>query len=131
MSLFFERSGAISSHLLPSVPFSCVLTINYLQLRRNIIVHAQLIVVGIVNSRANGAQINRQAWRVLAAFERPSLTVFSDKDPISKGGEEVFQQHIKGAHGQPHVMIRDAGHFLQEEKGPEVARIVVDFMKGT
>jgi len=33
--------------------------------------------------------------------------------------------------GQPHVIIRDAGHFLQEEKGPEIARIVVDFMNGT
>jgi haloalkane dehalogenase len=77
------------------------------------------------------AQVNRRAWRVLSTFERPWLTVFSDKDPITRNGEQVFQQHIKGALGQPHVIIKDAGHFLQEEKGPEIARIVVDFMKKT
>jgi len=77
------------------------------------------------------AKLNRRAWRVLSEFERPWLTVFSDKDPMTRNAEQVFQQHVKGALGQPHVIIKDAGHFLQEEKGPEIARIVVDFMKGT
>jgi haloalkane dehalogenase len=71
---------------------------------------------------------NTRAWQALAGFERPWLTVFSDKDPITRKGEEIFQQRIKGARGQPHVIVKDAGHFLQEDKGPEVARIVVDFV---
>ena len=74
---------------------------------------------------------NRRAWQALGAFERPWLTVFSDKDPITRKGEEIFQKRIKGALGQPHVIIKDAGHFLQEDKGPEVAKIVVDFMNRT
>lgn len=74
---------------------------------------------------------NRRAWRALAAFERPWLTVFSDKDPLTRKGEEIFQQRIKGALGQPHVIIKDAGHFLQEDKGTEIAGIVVDFMNRT
>ncbi len=74
---------------------------------------------------------NRRAWQALAAFERPWLTLFSDKDPLTRRGEEIFQKRIKGALGQPHVIIRDAGHFLQEDKGPEIAGIVVDFMKKT
>ncbi len=74
---------------------------------------------------------NTRAWHTLRAFERPWLTVFSDKDPITRNGEQVFQRRIKGALGQPHVIIKDAGHFLQEDKGPEVAEIVVDFMNRT
>lgn len=77
------------------------------------------------------SESNRRAWQVLGAFERPWLTVFSDKDPITRKGEEIFQKRIKGALGQPHVIIKDAGHFLQEDKGPEVAKIVVDFMNRT
>jgi haloalkane dehalogenase len=74
---------------------------------------------------------NRRAWQALAAFERPWLTLFSDNDPLTRRGEEIFQKRIKGALGQPHVIIKDAGHFLQEDKGPEIAGIVVDFMKST
>ena len=74
---------------------------------------------------------NKRAWQSLEAFERPWLTVFSDKDPLTRRGERIFQRRVKGAHGQPHVIVKDAGHFLQEDKGTEVARIVVDFIKGT
>ena len=74
---------------------------------------------------------NRRAWQALATFERPWLTLFSDQDPITRNGEQIFQRRIKGALGQPHTIIKDAGHFLQEDKGPEVARIVVDFMSRT
>jgi pimeloyl-ACP methyl ester carboxylesterase len=71
---------------------------------------------------------NRRAWQALAVFERPWLTVFSDMDPLTRAGEQIFQKRIKGALGQPHVIIKDARHFLQEDKGPEVAKIVVDFV---
>jgi haloalkane dehalogenase len=74
---------------------------------------------------------NKRAWQSLEAFERPWLTVFSDKDPMTRKGEKVFQRRIKGAQGQPHVIVQDAGHFLQEDKGAEIAGIVVDFMNGT
>jgi haloalkane dehalogenase len=67
----------------------------------------------------------------LAEFNRPWLTIFSDKDPITKNGEEIFQRRIKGALGQPHTIVKNAGHFLQEDKGPEVAKIVTDSMNGT
>ena len=74
---------------------------------------------------------NRRAWQALGAFERPWLTIFSDKDPLTRKGEQIFQKRIKGAQGQPHVIVQDAGHFLQEDKGEEVAKIVVNFMNRT
>lgn len=77
------------------------------------------------------AEANRQAWEVLQKWEKPFLTAFSDSDPVTKGGEHVMQRRIPGAQGQPHTTILGAGHFLQEDKGEELARIVVDFIAQT
>ena len=71
---------------------------------------------------------NRKAWEVLARWEKPFLTAFSDSDPIMRGGERIFQRVIPGTKGQPHTTIVGAGHFLQEDKGEELARVVVDFI---
>jgi haloalkane dehalogenase len=75
------------------------------------------------------AAANQAAWRVLETFEKPFLTAFSDGDPITAGLEGVLQQRVPGTRGQPHVTIVGGGHFLQEDKGPELARVVVDFVQ--
>ena len=74
---------------------------------------------------------NRKAWEVLRRWEKPFLTAFSDSDPITRGGDRFFQAAIPGAKGQPHTTIAGAGHFLQEDKGEEFAKVVVDFMART
>jgi haloalkane dehalogenase len=71
---------------------------------------------------------NRKAWEVLMRWGKPFLTAFSDGDPITRGGDQFLQNVIPGAKGQPHVTIRDAGHFLQEDAGEDLARVVVDFL---
>ena len=77
------------------------------------------------------APSNRKAWEVLLKWEKPFLTTFSDSDPVTKGGERAFQGRVPGAQGQPHTTIENAGHFLQEDKGEELAGIVVDFIAHT
>lgn len=77
------------------------------------------------------APANRKAWEVLGRWEKPFLTTFSDSDPITRGGERVLQARIPGAKGQPHTTIAGAGHFLQEDKGEELARVIVEFIKST
>ena len=77
------------------------------------------------------AAANRAAWATLAAFDRPFLTAFSDGDPITRGGHAVFQRTVPGAQGRSHTTIAGAGHFLQEDKGPELARVVADFVVTT
>jgi haloalkane dehalogenase len=57
---------------------------------------------------------NLAAWKVLEAFDKPFITAFSDGDPVSKGGDAVFQARVPGARGQPHVTL-PGGHFLQED----------------
>lgn len=70
---------------------------------------------------------NRRAWASLARFEKPFLTAFTDSDPVTKGMDVRFQTDVPGAHDQPHTTIRGAGHFVQEDAGPELARIALDF----
>jgi len=74
---------------------------------------------------------NKAAWKILEKFSKPFLTAFSDSDPITKGGELIFQQRVAGAKGQKHVTIRDAGHFLQEDKPQEIAELLHEFIAST
>ncbi len=72
---------------------------------------------------------NRQAWQTLSVFDKPFLTAFSDQDPITAGGDKRFQKMIPGTQGQKHVTIKDGGHFLQEDKGEELAEVVAEFIR--
>jgi haloalkane dehalogenase len=72
---------------------------------------------------------NRAAWRVLERFEKPFLTAFSDRDPVTHGMDQALRARIPGAKGQPHATIAGGGHFLQEDRGEELARVVVDFVR--
>ena len=76
------------------------------------------------------APANRKAWEVLRRWEKPFLTAFSDGDPVTKGGERLLQSAIPGARNQTHTTLTGAGHFLQEDKGEELARVIVDFIRG-
>jgi len=71
---------------------------------------------------------NRAAWRVFENWNKPFLTTFSNRDPITRGGEKVWQERVPGAKNLEHVKIRNAGHFLQEDKGPELAKILISFI---
>jgi haloalkane dehalogenase len=74
---------------------------------------------------------NRAAWQALARFDKPFLTAFSDGDPITGGGDRVFQKVVPGAQGRDHVTVTGGGHFLQEDVGPELAQVVVDLVRAT
>ena len=72
---------------------------------------------------------NRKAWETLMAFNKPFLTAFSDKDPITRAAAPVIQKLIPGCAGQPHTTIENGGHFLQEDQGETLAQVVVDFIR--
>ena len=71
---------------------------------------------------------NREAWKVLEDFDKPFLTTFSDRDPITEGGEKPFQKRVPGAQAQPHTIIQRAGHFLQEDASQQLATIINDLI---
>ncbi len=73
-------------------------------------------------------QNNEKAWEVFRQWDKPFLTLFSNRDPVTRGGAKIFQKLIPGAQGQAHAVTRGAGHFLQEDKGVEVAQALCAFI---
>jgi haloalkane dehalogenase len=78
-----------------------------------------------------GAAINRATWKVLSSFDRPFLTLFGDADPSTRGWEDIFQERVLGAKGQPHRILERAGHFWQEDCGDQAAQLIVDWIGAT
>ena len=74
---------------------------------------------------------NCAAWEVLATWKKPFLCCYSDGDAITRGADQKFLAVVPGTRGQSHVTIRGAGHFLQEEKGPELADILNALLAST
>ena len=76
---------------------------------------------------AHDAQL--RSWVTLGEWTKPFITLYSDGDPITKGAEKVFQAKVPGATGQQHTTIEGGGHFLQEDRGPQLADALLLFMK--
>ena len=74
---------------------------------------------------------NERAWDFFKQTQKPFLTLFSNRDPVTRGGHKMWQKLVPGAQGQPHAVTRGAGHFLQEDKGEEVAQAIDAFIKAT
>ncbi|KAK3882797.1 hypothetical protein Pcinc_012844 [Petrolisthes cinctipes] len=62
-----------------------------------------------------------------AKWKRPALIMFSDKDYFTKGHEKLFQKLLPHASNKTVV---GAGHFLQEDKGEELAMHITSFIEG-
>ena len=78
-----------------------------------------------------GGIANAEAWKVFEQWTKPLLCAFSDEDMITKGGAKPFVERIPGARGQAHVTIEGGGHFLQEDKGTQLATVIADFIAAT
>ena len=57
------------------------------------------------------------------------LVAFSDGDPITGPMAGVFTGQMRGAQGVDHPVIANAGHFLQEDAGEELAKAIVRFLR--
>jgi haloalkane dehalogenase len=66
---------------------------------------------------------NLAAWKTLEQFPGPVVTAFSDGDPVTRGGEAIFQNRMPGAQAQPHRTLQ-GGHFLQEDCPDDIVELV-------
>jgi haloalkane dehalogenase len=73
------------------------------------------------------SEANLRAWDEFKQWQKPFLTTFSNRDPITRGGDRPFQKLVPGAQDREHSRIRNAGHFLQEDKGEELAEVLIRF----
>lgn len=76
----------------------------------------------------NGAGFVAECWKELEKWEKPFLTVFSDNDPITRGGEKIIQKRIPGAKNQAHRIL-SGKHFLQEDQPEELGKIITEFVR--
>ena len=73
---------------------------------------------------------NAVARKVFDNWTKPLLTLFGRLDN-SLGSDAVqaeMRDRVPGAKGQAHYAYADAKHFVQEDKGDDLARRVIDFM---
>src|ERR1700749_4903548 len=75
------------------------------------------------------AEANRAAWRRLAAWGKPFLVAFSDRDPITGAMAPVLKRTVPGAAGLDHPVLEGAGHFLQEDSGGRLGGGIGEFVR--
>ncbi len=79
---------------------------------------------------APGAAENRDAWKTLERWSKPCLLMFGDSDPVlGVPVGQTFERRIPTAGAM--IVIERAGHFLQEDKGEEIAERIVAFLTAT
>jgi len=69
---------------------------------------------------------NEAAWEVLRKFEKPFMCAFSDKDPVTAGGDKPFIEQVPGCQGIEHRTIAPAGHFLQQDQPQQCVQAILD-----
>lgn len=67
---------------------------------------------------------NQRAWDVLRQWTKPFICAFSDSDPVTRNGEWAFRKAVPGAETSHHTTIEGGGHFLQEDRGVELATFI-------
>jgi haloalkane dehalogenase len=76
-------------------------------------------------------EANRAAWATLSTSSTPALVAFSDSDPITGAMGPILARTLPGAQGREQPTITNAGHFLQEDAGPELAAAIIRFVDET
>lgn len=66
-----------------------------------------------------------RAWEVLDRWDKPFLCCFSDRDPITRGGDALFVGRVPGTAGQKHRTL-SGGHFIQEDDPQGFVGAIVD-----
>src|SRR5205809_6331582 len=78
-----------------------------------------------ISTDTAGAAEKKEARRRLATWNKPAAVLFSDGDPVTRGGDRFFRRLIPTAKEQPEHTLQGAGHFLQEDNGAEIAGQIV------
>jgi len=66
------------------------------------------------------------ARNCLKTWKKPLLVMFGDSDPVTRGSEALFLNSVPHA---KHVVVKGAGHFLQESHGELLSDNIITFLK--
>ncbi len=67
-----------------------------------------------------------EAWKALERFDRPFTCCFSDKDPITRGGDAAFTERVPGARNNDLHARLSGGHFIQEDDPEGFVSAILD-----
>ncbi len=82
-----------------------------------------------ISTDMEAAEYTGPAKAALKEWTKPALVMFSDKDPVTRGGDKAMRRLIPSASDEPEILITQAGHFLQEDRGEEIAEHIVEFIE--
>ncbi|MFQ5381576.1 MAG: haloalkane dehalogenase [Dehalococcoidia bacterium] len=75
-----------------------------------------------------GVAENLAAWEVLDRWKKPLLTLWCPNDQVLGHLNREFIERVPGAAGQPHQELTPGGHFIQDDRGEDVAAALVAWM---
>ncbi len=75
-----------------------------------------------------GVPENRAAWEVLDRWDKPFLTLWCPADTVLGHLHHEFIQRVPGAAGQPHQEFEPGGHFVQDDRGEDVAAALIQWL---
>ena len=71
---------------------------------------------------------NLAAWNVLESWTKPFLTLWCPGDPVLGHLAHEFIDRVPGASGQPHQRFEPGGHFIQDDRGEDVAAALIAWL---
>ena len=75
-----------------------------------------------------GVAENLAAWEVLDQWDKPLLTLWCPDDPVLGQLHHEFIERVPGAAGQPHQELTPGGHFLQDDRGEDIAAALIAWL---
>ena len=75
-----------------------------------------------------GVVENKAAWQVYENWTKPFLTLWCPDDQVLGGLASEFIERIPGASGQPHQELTPGGHFVQDDRGEDIAAALIAWM---
>jgi haloalkane dehalogenase len=83
-----------------------------------------------ISAEDPGAQPMLETREALARWDKPALIYFSDSDPVFPPGAATAMARLIPTAGEPEI-LSGASHFLQEDKGEEIARRILRFLEAS
>jgi haloalkane dehalogenase len=75
-----------------------------------------------------GVAENTAAWRILEQWDKPFLTLACPGDPVLGQLHHEFIERVPGAAGQPHQEFAPGGHFIQDDRGEDIAAALISWL---
>ena len=77
------------------------------------------------------APICQATWSLLTRCEVPLTTAFGSDDKVTRPLQGLMSSSVPGAADQPHVVIENAGHFIQEHEPEQCVDVILSLLKRT